>query len=89
MPFFHSGGGPSTQPGAAPIRFYVNRDSGGPGSIWSILQPLLGGIESGFMGMGGTTTLGDYAFGDMSTILQQLMLADPNRVSQTLKLGTA
>jgi hypothetical protein len=32
------------------------------------------------MGQAGGTTFGDYAVGDMTAILEQLMRADPNRV---------
>lgn len=57
---------------------------GGLGSLGMLLRGIgvPGGFGGGMAGFGGPNVgnVGDYAFGDLSSLLQQLMAADPNRV---------
>lgn len=54
---------------------------GGPGGLGFLLRGFgMAGLGGGGGGMGPGGNVGDYAFGDLSQLIQQLMAADTNRV---------
>jgi hypothetical protein len=85
-----SGGGRFLTSNGNPVEVYISeaggRDMGG------LLSALGGGAGSGFAfplvggeggGIGLSSNIGDYAFGNIQNIINQLMQNDPNRVRQT------